>query len=177
MKLPAGVDHVEPHRPALDLSAEQERDVEAQARPLRAPCPSMARTCRIARPMSWAARNRVGDFVQGLDLARFGVLEPLGQEAYDGLRDGEVSGRGEREHPLARDRTRCELAVDRDVVEPGIRAGVGDHDEALIDEDAGAVGHDGSRPAWKGGHEAGNQVSVGRASRVSLSSAPAPGRS
>ena len=36
--------------------------------------------------MSWAARNSVGDLFQGLDLAGVRILQPLMQEAHDGLR-------------------------------------------------------------------------------------------
>jgi hypothetical protein len=38
-----------------------------------------------------------------------------------------------------------ELAEGRDVVDAGIGAGVGEHDEAVANEDSAAIGHGGSR--------------------------------
>ena len=78
---------------------------------------------------------------QRLDLPGVGILEPSCSRL---TTDGR--SRGCRPSPAAMTRSpgrskSVQLAEGRDVVEPGIGAGVGDHHEAVANEDAGAVGH------------------------------------
>ncbi|WP_341872331.1 hypothetical protein [Lutibaculum baratangense] len=134
------VDHEQPGAPFADLAGEQDRDVETAALVLQ----------RLAvDPVDLA--HDAADEMGGLEhrgcrpdrvlLAGRGVLDPLGGVAEDRLSRGEVAGRGHGHDALPLLLEDVELAERRDVVEPGIRARVGDDDDAVTDEKANAIGH------------------------------------
>ena len=91
--------------------------------------------------MSWAARNMVGDLPDRLELAGLRVLQALVQRLMTDCETERLPAVASVEHPLAGLGDDVQLAIGRDVVEPGVGARVGDHHEALLDEDSGAIGH------------------------------------
>src|SRR5882724_11709280 len=78
---------------------------------------------------------------QRLDVARVWVFHPLGQGRQHRLADREIAGAGDRHDALAGLGEDVELAEGRDVVEAGIGAGVGDHDEPVPHQDPATIGH------------------------------------
>ena len=135
-----GVDHEEPHRPVLDLPAEQHRDVEGELGLLQGLARrSRGRADRAADQLGGAEHGRAP---AGASRARRspGSRCPRAR-AHDRLRDRQIAGRRERQDPFPGLVEDMQLAEGRDVVEPGIGARVGDHHEALLDEDSGAIGH------------------------------------
>ncbi len=82
-----------------------------------------------------------GRVLQGLQLPGVRIEQALGQDAQGRLGDGEVSRSGDGQGALAGRLIDAQLAIGRDVVEPGVGAGVGEHHQAFFDQDSGAVGH------------------------------------
>ena len=78
---------------------------------------------------------------QRLDFARVGVFHAFGERRQHRLADREVAGAGDRHDALAGLGEDVELAERRDVVETGIGAGVGDHDEPVAYKHSAAIGH------------------------------------
>ncbi len=82
-----------------------------------------------------------GGLFEGLQLAGLGIGHPLGQDAERHLGHRQIARSGHRQHSLARDLVDAQLAIGRDVVEPGVGARVGEHHQALLDENSCAIGH------------------------------------
>ena len=78
---------------------------------------------------------------QRLALAGLGIFDALAQHADHRLAEREIAGGGERHDALAGLFEHVQLAEGRDVVEAGIGAGVGDHDETVAHQDSAAIGH------------------------------------
>jgi hypothetical protein len=71
-----------------------------------------------------------------------GMAEPLVQERDHRLGGGEVAGRGQGQDVAARLLEEMQLLHRGDVVDPGIDPGIGRHDDAVLEQDSEAVGHD-----------------------------------
>ena len=134
------IDHEEPRPLALDLAAEQKRQVELDVGGLERDLVGPVDAADGA-PDALRRLEHGRGVEQGFALAGLGILEALMQGAEHRLGEREVAGGGDRENPLARDREGVQLAEDRDVVEPRIGARVGDHDDAVANEDSTAIGH------------------------------------
>src|SRR5262249_1166680 len=74
-------------------------------------------------------------------LAGLGVFPALPQHAHNRLADGEIAGGSNRHDALAGLGKDVELAEGRDVVDARIGARIGEHDEAVANENAAAIGH------------------------------------
>ena len=70
-----------------------------------------------------------------------GFSIPSAEQVDDALRHREIAGGGEHHDALARPLEEMQLAKGRDIVEPGVGARVGDHDEAVAHENATTIGH------------------------------------
>jgi hypothetical protein len=126
--------------PLPDLAAQQDRHVEAAGLALQR---GAVDTVDLAhRPADELGRlEHAVDGPDRLDVAGVGILQTVGDEAQYRLAGREIAGRAERHHPLARLFEHIELAEGGDIVEPRIGAGVRDHNETVLNEDADAIGH------------------------------------
>src|SRR5262249_62384699 len=86
--------------------------------------------------------GRAGRPDQRFSLSGLGISPVLAQDANDGLADGKVPRRGDRHDALAWSRENVELAEGRNVVDTGIRTGVGEHHKTVAHQNAAAIGHD-----------------------------------
>jgi len=83
----------------------------------------------------------VGAFISVSTSPRVGVFHPFRQGRQHRLADREIAGAGDRHDALAGLGEDVELAEGRDVVEAGIGAGIGDHDEAVPNQNPATIGH------------------------------------
>ncbi len=134
------IDHEQPHRPAANLAPEQQRDARVHPLGLQTGAQVVLHLAD-GHPRQLRRAEHGRSMGQGLALARFGVGQPFLEDAERHLSDREVAGAGHRQNPFARRLVDAQLAIGRDVVEPGVGAGVGQHHQAFVDEDSGAVGH------------------------------------
>jgi hypothetical protein len=88
--------------------------------------------------------EQAGHRQKRLDHTGFRIFQPLGQQGQDGLARREIAGGRKRDNALAGLLEQMQLAEDRDVVDAGIGARVGDHDETIPHEDADTIRHGGS---------------------------------
>ncbi len=142
-EIAGAVDHEQPHPRALDLTAEQERDVEgdilgAQRRAFQ----RMHLADGVADPLRRLEHGR--RVHQGFDLAGLRILKTLAQHREHRLADGEIAGAGDGHDAVARLVEDVQLAEGRDVVEAGIGAGIGDHHQPVAHQNSAAIRH---RPA------------------------------
>src|SRR5262249_20439821 len=148
-EIAGGVDHEQPRALALDLAAEQERDVESHVGCLERPPFHVVQSADGAADALRGLKHR-RRVHQRLGLAGLGILQSLAQHADDRLADREVAGGGDRHDPRARLHEYVQLAEGRDVVDARIGTGIREHYEAVANEDAAAIGHDwrASRMCW-----------------------------
>ena len=105
---------------------------------------------------------------QRLGLAGFGIFPALAQHAHDRLADRQVAGGRDRHDALAGLGEDMQLAERRDVVDAGIGAGVGEHHQAVTNQNSAAIGHELARSPDR---EALIAIPAGRASNRRISSA------
>ena len=147
-EIAGGVDHEQPHPRALDLAAEQERDVEGDIFRLQGVAFGGVHGADGAADALGSLKHgrRVH---QGFDLAGVGIFQTLGQGREHRLADREIAGAGDRHDPLAGLAEDVELAESRNVVEAGIGARVRDHDQAVPHQNSAAISHSQSPNAPK----------------------------
>ena len=139
-EIAGGVDHEQPHPRALDLAAEQERDVEIDVLGLQRD--ALGGVHGADRPADALRRLEHGRRVQErLDIAGGGVFDALGQGRQHRLADRQIAGARDRHDAVARLAEDMEFAKGRDVVEAGIGAGVGDHDQPVPHQHSATIGH------------------------------------
>src|SRR5208337_3483696 len=93
-----------------------------------------------------------GGIHQRFGFAGIGIFPALAQHADHGLADRKVPGRSDCHDALAGLGEYVQLAEGRDVVDPRIGACIGEHHEAISNENATAVSHAGGTTwsAWLG---------------------------
>ena len=131
-------------RSPADLSAEQEGDVEFH----------VGRFKRLALGGVDGADD-VADALRRLEhgrrvhqrfvLAGFRIVVAFGQDADDGLADGQIAGGSDRHDALAGVVEDMQLAEGGDVVDAGIGARVGEHHQPLAHQNSAAIGHRSAR--------------------------------
>src|SRR5262245_3176859 len=140
-EIAGGVEHEQPRPLALDLAAQQERDIEPHVGGFERPAFELVQVADGA-PDALRRLEHGRGIHQRFELAGLGIFPALTQDADDRLADREVAGRGDRHDLLARLNERMELAEGRNIVDARIGAGVGKHHEAVADQDATAIRHD-----------------------------------
>ena len=139
-EIAGGVEQEQPRALALDLTAEEERDIELHVGGFEHLAFDLVEFAHGAadalRGLEHGRRVH-----QRLGLAGRGIFPAFAQRAHDRLADREVAGRCDRHDAVAGLGEDVQLAEGRDIVDAGVGAGVGEHDQAVADEDSTAIGH------------------------------------
>src|SRR5262249_1518602 len=133
-----GIDQVQGGGLAADLSAQNHRHAQVDARVLALGGRVLLGTRRPATEVLGRVVHGTNRPERDRDLRIVEITSQLGE---DRMRSGKVPGGQRDEHPLPGDVEDVHLAVRPDVVHPGTRARVGREDEAVVHLGCDAVRH------------------------------------